>query len=92
MITANELKMKGVSAIEEELIGRDEAIISVRGKARYAVLDLSRYDRLREHELELAWLAVKEDVATGRYREETAEEHITRVSAELQIGESQTEK
>lgn len=92
MITANELKTKGVSAIEEGLIGRDEVIISVRGKARYAVLDLGRYDRLREHELELAWLAVKKDISAGRYREETAEEHIARVSAELQHWEPQSEK
>ena len=85
MITANELKTKGISAIEKELIGRDEAIISVRGKARYAVLNLSRYNLLREHELEWAWLAIKEEIAAGRYRQETAEAHIERVSADLQI-------
>ena len=37
-ITANELKTKGISAIESQLKQYPEAIISVRGKQRFVVM------------------------------------------------------
>ncbi len=50
-ISANDLKTKGVAAIEAVLAAHDEAIVSVRGKERFVVVDLAYYQRLREYEL-----------------------------------------
>ena len=51
-ITANELKIRGVSAVVDRLENEEEVIISVRGKDRYVVMTLEKYARLREFELE----------------------------------------
>ena len=53
-ITANELKTKGVASIDAALAEQEEAIISVRGKERYVVMDMETYNRLRVCELEAA--------------------------------------
>ena len=47
-VTANELKTQGVSAFESLLKKDDEVIISVRGKNRYVVMELEKYNKLRE--------------------------------------------
>ena len=52
MITANDLKVKGVPVLDEALSAHREAIITVRGQARYVVLSMETYDRLRELELD----------------------------------------
>ncbi len=38
-ITANELKTKGVSVVENALQSHDEAIITVRGKDKYVIIE-----------------------------------------------------
>jgi hypothetical protein len=43
VISANELKTKGVSRLDEITASGDEAIITVRGKNRYVVLTLEQY-------------------------------------------------
>lgn len=83
VLTANELKTKGVSGIEKLLETEQEVIISVRGKPRYVVMDIATYEAMRERELEAAWVEVREDVAAGRYRVETAENHVSRIEANL---------
>ena len=83
VITANELKTKGIASIEQLLQDAQEVIISVRGKPRYVVMDIAHFDYLRECELEAAWAESRADVAAGRYRRESAEDHIARLSAEL---------
>ena len=50
-ITANELKTKGVSVLESALKNDDEAIITVRGKEKYVIVDLKKYSKMREYEL-----------------------------------------
>jgi prevent-host-death family protein len=47
VITANDLKTRGMSNIEELLQSAEEIIISVRGKPRYVVLGIEQYERLR---------------------------------------------
>jgi len=74
-ITANQLKTRGVSALEQALAEGGEAVISVRGKPRYVALELDEYERLREAELYAAWQQAREDVAAGRYRSESAAAH-----------------
>ena len=82
-VTANELKTKGVSSIEKVLQDAQEVIISVHGKPRYVMMDIEQYDYLREREIEAAWFQAREDVSAGRYRKESADNHITRVKADL---------
>ena len=76
VISANELKIKGVSAIETMLEKLDEVLISIRGKNKYVVIDINRYNYLRECELEKALRDVREDIANGRSRILSAEEHF----------------
>ena len=83
VVTANEIKTKGIASIEQLLQDAQEVIISVRGKPRYVVMDIAHFDYLRERELEAAWAESRADVAAGRYRRESAEDHIARLSGEL---------
>ena len=78
-LTANDLKTKGISAIEAVLAERPEAIVTVRGKDRFVVMDIAQYHHLRECELEAALAETRADVAAGRYVKESAETHVKRV-------------
>lgn len=79
MITASELKKRGVAALEKALEESDEATISVRGKARYVTVPLGRYQELLDGELELTVKQAEADYAEGRYQQESAEEHFERL-------------
>ncbi|MGM0623995.1 MAG: type II toxin-antitoxin system prevent-host-death family antitoxin [Campylobacterota bacterium] len=76
VINANEVKQKGVSVFGKLLSKVDELIISVRGKEKYVVLDIERYKEFREHELDLAHMKAMDDIKNGRYKTQTAQEHI----------------
>jgi predicted transcriptional regulator len=78
-LTANDLKTKGVAAIEAVLADRPEAIVSVRGKDRFVVMEIAQYHYLRECELEAALAETRADVAAGRYVKESAAAHVVRV-------------
>lgn len=78
-LTANDLKVRGVAAIEDVLAGQTEATISVRGKDRFVVMDVAQYHYLRECELEAALAQSRADVAAGRAVAETAAEHMQRM-------------
>jgi PHD/YefM family antitoxin component YafN of YafNO toxin-antitoxin module len=78
-LTANDLKVRGIAAIEEVLTGQTEATISVRGKDRFVVMDVAQYHYLRECELEAALAQSRADVAAGRAVTETAAEHMQRM-------------
>jgi PHD/YefM family antitoxin component YafN of YafNO toxin-antitoxin module len=80
-ISANELKTKGVSAIQAVLDQQTEAVISVRGKQRFVVMDIAHYQYLRECELSAAIIESKADMAEGRYVIESAEEHLARLES-----------
>lgn len=82
-LTANDLKTRGVSAVEEALEHNDEVLISVRGKDRYVVMAIDTYNRLRELELAAAVTEVKADYAAGRYNRDSVEDHIKRISDDL---------
>lgn len=85
-VTANDLKTKGISDIERILQDAQEVVISVRGKPRYVVMDIAHYEFLRECEIAAAWAQTREDVAAGRYRQESVDAHIARVKGELTDG------
>ena len=80
-LTANDLKTKGVAAIESILAEHSEAIVSVRGKERFVVMDIAQYHYLRECELEVALAEARADLAAGRFIQESPEEHVTRVKS-----------
>ncbi|MBC8259630.1 MAG: hypothetical protein H8E38_11475 [SAR324 cluster bacterium] len=84
VVTANELKTKGVNSLEKVLCQDDEAIISVRGKPRYVVMELEHYDRLRGAEIFLAWQEARVDYKKGDYEiVENVGEHIKHLEKEL---------
>ena len=78
-ISANDLKTRGVAAIEAALTNQPEAIVSVRGKERYVVMDIAHYHYLRECELEAALAETRADLAAGRFTKESPEAHLARL-------------
>jgi PHD/YefM family antitoxin component YafN of YafNO toxin-antitoxin module len=78
-ISANELKTKGVAAIEAVLANHAEAIVSVRGKDRFVLMDLAHYHHLRECELDAALAQTRADLAAGRFVQESAAAHVARL-------------
>jgi hypothetical protein len=80
-ISANDLKIKGVSVIEAMLAMQPEAVISVRGKERFVVMDMEHYYYLRECELESALAQTRADISEGRFIKESAEDHLIRLKA-----------
>ena len=79
-VTANELKRRGVSSLEDALRREQEVAITVRGRPRFVVVTSEHYERLRQCELEAALLEVREDLATGRYAEKSVDEHVAEVT------------
>lgn len=81
LITANELKTKGLSALSRATLNGNEAIITVRGKNKYVVIPFDRYSYLRECELESALEESKRDLDNGKFIEESVENHIRRITS-----------
>jgi PHD/YefM family antitoxin component YafN of YafNO toxin-antitoxin module len=79
-ITANLLKTKGVSAIENELADAQELVITVRGKEKYVVMDMEKYNYLRECELEAALHETRAEYQSGKFVTESAEKHVERIT------------
>ncbi len=79
-ITANELKTKGVSVIENNLSGADELIITVRGKESYVVMNMEHYNYLRECELDAALHQAKVDIESGDFIIESVNDHVERIT------------
>lgn len=79
IITANELKTKGISFLEKLLKKYKEAYISVRGKPKFVVLTIEEYEKLKEAELEKIIREAEEDYKSGKVIKETAEEHFKRL-------------
>ncbi|PUA27776.1 MAG: prevent-host-death protein [Cellvibrio sp. 79] len=82
-LAANDLKTKGISAVEARLKTDEEVIISVRGRDRYVIMDLEKYNKLREYELAMALQEAKDDVATGRFVTESVADHMRRISDDV---------
>lgn len=81
-ITANDLKTRGIAAIEASLgEGRTEAVVSVRGADRYVVMEVAHYQHLRECELEAAVAESRADIDAGRFVVESPAQHVARLQA-----------
>jgi len=83
IITANEVKTKGVSFFEKMLQKADELIVNVRGKNKYVILDIERYNEFRQNELDLAHMKAMQDIKEGNYKVQTASEHLKELMDEL---------
>lgn len=79
VITANALKTKGISAIEEAMKTYSRVVISVRGKRKYIMLPLEDYETLQEDSLTLAIRESEEDIKNGRYTVGSVEDHLKEV-------------
>ena len=80
ILTANELKTKGVSAFEALLQNDEEVIISVRGQDRYVMMNLEKYAKFREYELTAALEEAKADIEAGHFTAESVADHMKRVT------------
>ncbi len=78
-ISANDLKTKGIAAIETALGESPEAIVSVRGKDKFVVMEIAHYHYLRECELDAALAQTQADLAAGRFVKESPEAHLERL-------------
>ena len=81
MITANELKTKGIKAIEQQLAQTPEAAITVHGKVKYIAMTVEQYDKMRLAELEVAYMLCKKDIEEGNYTT-SLEEHFEELGIE----------
>lgn len=79
-ISANDLKTKGVGAIEQALQDQAEASVTVRGEVRYVVMSKEQYQYLRECELEAALAESRADVEAGRFVKEAVTQHVQRIA------------
>lgn len=79
-ISANELKTKGLKVVEQEININEEAIITVHGEQKYAIVDMNRYNYLRECELEAALFEARRDLKDNNVKNGSIEEHIKRIT------------
>ncbi len=78
VVSANEVKKRGVSIFDEMLDKFNEVIINFRGKKKYVVIDYERYQGFREYELEKAYNEVMADIENGDYHTEI-DRHIKEI-------------
>lgn len=78
-LTANDLKTKGIAAIEASLEHQTEAIVSVRGKEKYVIMHLAHYHYLRECELDAALAESRANMVSGQFVKESPEAHLARL-------------
>ncbi|MDH5721612.1 MAG: type II toxin-antitoxin system Phd/YefM family antitoxin [Spirochaetia bacterium] len=79
VITANDLKTKGISAIKAAM-NENELIISERGKNKYIVMSIEHYNYLRECELEAALHESQKEYSEKKYIKEPVSKHIKRIT------------
>ena len=78
-VAANDLKIKGIKAIEDALLNQPEVSLSVRGQVKYVVMSQEHYHYLRECELEAALAESRADLAESRFVKETVAQHVKRL-------------
>lgn len=83
-VSANDVKVKGVSIFESLLEKAQEVVISVRGKNKFVVVDIERYEALQELELDKAYQETLQEVEAGDYQEVTVAEHLKALQHAIQ--------
>lgn len=79
-ISANDLKTRGVGAIEQALADQQEVSVTVRGRMKYVVMSREQYAHLRECELEAALAESRADLDAGRFVKESVKQHMKRLA------------
>ena len=79
VVDANDLKSKGIKAIEEALQGQLEAGVFVGGEVKYVVMGQQQFQYLRECELVAALAESKTDLVGGHFVKETVVQHMKRI-------------
>ncbi len=79
ILTANDIKTKGISFVEKLIKKYNEVFITVRGRKKFVILPIEEYERLKEAELEKIIREAEEDYKQGRVIKESAEEHFKRI-------------
>jgi len=82
-ITANELKKRGVSLLDGKVGDGEETIITVRGKSKYVIIDIAKYNKYREYELNAAITETRKDISEGNFIIESVDDHIKRLKKNL---------
>ncbi len=82
-VSAGDLKKRGISLLDDVVGEQGGAIITVRGKSKYVIIDMNEYSRYREYELEAALAETRRDLAEGNFIEESVEDHIKRIRDEV---------
>lgn len=84
VVTANEVKQKGVSLFDSLLAKAQEVFINVRGKEKFVVVEIERYKELRALELDRAYLDALSDIENGNAKVVTASDHINELKNAIQ--------
>lgn len=79
LISASEIKTKGISMIEKLILKYSEIFITVRGKKKFVILPVEKYEELKEAELEKLIKQAEEDYKAGKVIKESADEHFKRL-------------
>jgi len=79
IIPANDIKTRGISCVEELIKETGEVFVTVRGKVKYVILPVEKYEKLKDAELESIVRQAEKDYKEGKYKTETAEEHFKRL-------------
>lgn len=77
IVSANDIKTKGVTLLDKLFETVSEVIINVRGKNKYVVIDIERYKLLRELELDRLYEETMQEIKEGRYKTQSVEEHLS---------------
>ncbi len=79
-ISANDLKTRGIGAVEQALQDQNEAAVTVRGAVKYVIMSADHYHYLRECELEAALAESRANLDAGDFVKETVSQHLRRLA------------
>lgn len=79
LISAIHLKTRGIASIEQALKEQTEVALTVRGKLKYVVMNIERYQHLLERELVVALADSRVDLDVGRLVQESVAQQLKRI-------------
>ena len=81
VITASQMKTNLLDKLFQKY---DELVVSVRGKKKFVVMDIERYNELRMKELENSYREVMEDYEKGNYHTDI-DKHLEELKREINV-------
>ena len=82
-IAAGEIKKRGIAAFLPALEVDGETVITVRGKDRFVVMTMGKYNEVREAELVRAVRETRADYKAGRVLDRGVDAHMRRLDDEV---------